>query len=86
MLITHIQLERIICIIVNDVHAIYMCDLSVMLVVCPLVLREGCQGKACLCVCSLSPGVESRVPWGMLVLLCFCHCVVCLAVKQGEPP
>ena len=24
-------------------------DLSVVFVVCPLVLREGCQGKACLC-------------------------------------
>ena len=57
-----------------------------MFVVCPLVLREGCQGKACLCLCSLSPGVESRVPWGRLVLSCFCYCVVCLAVKQGEPP
>ena len=36
-------------------------------VVCPLVLREGYQGKVCLCLCSLSPGVESRVPWGRLV-------------------
>ena len=42
--------------------------------------------KAYLCLCSLSPGVESRVSWGRLVLSCFCHCVVCLAVKQGEPP
>ena len=44
----------------------------------------GCQGKACLCLCNLSPGVESWVPWGRLVLSCFCYCVVCLAVKQGE--
>ena len=60
--------------------------LSVMFVVCPLVLWEGCRGEACLCLCSLSPGVESWVPWGRLVLSCFCYCVVCLAVKQGEPP
>ena len=56
-------------------------------VVCPLVLRERYQGKACLCLCSLSPGVKSWVPWGsLIVFLCFCCCVVCLAVKQGEPP
>ena len=34
----------------------------------------------------MSPEVESWVPWGRLVLSCFRHCVVCLAVKQGEPP
>ena len=56
-------------------------------VVSPLVLRERYQGKACLCLCSLSPGVESWVAWGsLIVFLCFCCCVVCLAVKQGEPP
>ena len=32
--------------------------MSVMFVVCPLVIREGCQGKACLCLyCPL----ESKV-------------------------
>lgn len=46
MLITHIQLEHIIFIIVNDVHAIYMCDLSVMLV----LPGEGLPGEG-LSVC-----------------------------------
>ena len=31
-------------------------------VVCPLVLREGYQGKACLHICSLSPGAPRRTP------------------------
>ena len=31
-------------------------------VVCPLVLREGYQGKACLRICSLSPGAPRRTP------------------------
>ena len=34
--------------------------LSVLCVVCPLVL--GCQGKACLSTCCLSPGVLKEVP------------------------
>ena len=55
--------------------------MSVMFVVYPLALREGCQGKACLCL--YCPQV-SKV--GLLGEGLFCHCVVCLAVKQGEPP
>ena len=31
-------------------------------VVCPLVLREGYQGKTCLHICSLSPGAPRRTP------------------------
>ena len=31
-------------------------------VACPLVLREGYQGKACLHICSLSPGAPRRTP------------------------
>ena len=27
-----------------------------------MVLREGCQGKACLSLCSLSPGAPREVP------------------------
>ena len=34
--------------------------LSVLCVVCPLVL--GCQGKACLSTCCLSPGVLKEAP------------------------
>ena len=34
----------------------------VPVVVCPLVLREGYQGKACLHICSLSPGAPRRTP------------------------
>ena len=38
-------------------------------VVCPLVLREGYQGKACLQICSLSPGTPRGTPGGRFVRL-----------------
>ena len=62
-----------------------------------MVLREGCQGKACLSLCSLSPGAPREVPGeGLSVIVSsvswcsergarrrlVCHCVVCLLVLR----
>ena len=35
-----------------------------------MVLREGCQGKACLSLCSLSPGAPRGVPGEGLSVVC----------------
>ena len=51
----------------------------VFCIVCLLVLREGCQGEACLSVCSLHVSrCSERGAGGRLV----CLCVVCLLVLR----
>ena len=55
-------------------------------VVCPLVLREGYQGKACLCICSLSPGAPRRTPGEDFVRLSVvCPLVYSVKSARGMP-
>ena len=50
-------------------------------VVCPLVLREGYQGKACLHICSLSPGALTPGE----DLSCPSWCSLSLGTSRGVP-